>query len=252
MRTAGPCFFMGMQVASVTSAVRIHTSQSTGQLSSFPFMSLMTNSVLWTMYATLRGDYTVLVPNFIGSVVGLGCVCVYHLHSSRETYESEGRYYYLGSAAIIGFGLVCSYYGNVELIGTLGVVMCVVLMGSPLAVLNTVLAERNCNAMPFWTSLATWFNTFSWAMYGLIDAKDFMIYFPNFVGLTLASVQMLLFATFGIPVADRFWATKHIVVTGHAVVAPTLRGPVIPVRTVYAPLNHGFVAAQSYTTPNQI
>lgn len=239
LKTAGPCFFMGMQVASLTTAYRIFTSRTTGQLSALPFMSLMTNSVLWTMYGALKDDYTVMVPNFTGSLVGILCIYVYHVNSSVEAYNNETRYFYVGAAAIITFGLACSYYNNYEMIGTLGVIMCVILMGSPLAVLRTVLTERNCNAMPFWTSLATCCNTFSWAMYGLIDAKDFMIFFPNFIGLALASVQMILFAVFGIPANDRFWLpTKSVVAT--SIISQTFKGPLIPVRTVYQPLSSDF------------
>jgi hypothetical protein len=42
-------------------------------------------------------------------------------------------------------------------------------------------------------------NSLSWSAYGLLVANDVMIYGPNLVGLFLSSIQMLLFAVFGLP-----------------------------------------------------
>ena len=73
-------------------------------------------------------------------------------------------------------------------------------MGSPLSTLKKVMAEKSTQSMPsFSTSVTTWLNAFSWSLYGLIVAKDFMVYAPNLVGLLLASVQLFLYAWLGFP-----------------------------------------------------
>lgn len=254
LRFAGPIMFMGMQVTSWLTAQTIYRTRSVGQLSIFPFVSMWTNCFLWSLYGLLRNDYTVLVPNFAGAITGLGCAWIYHNAANEEMYERENKFYYIVSACISLYGMVCTAYGADEAIGTLGVIMCVVLMGSPLIVLRTVLVEKNCSAMPFWTSLAIWFNTLCWMLYGLLDAHDFMVYFPNIIGLILASIQMVFFAIFGVPqeTFELHAPTLPTKRTASAAVLPPftggLKGPVIPVRAVYSPLSADAAKQPNYAT----
>eukprot|EP01036_Dinobryon_divergens_P032350 gene32350-41914_t len=73
-------------------------------------------------------------------------------------------------------------------------------MGSPLSTLKKVIEEKSTQSMPsFSTSVTTWLNAFSWSLYGIIVANDFMVYAPNLIGLLLASVQLFLYAWLGFP-----------------------------------------------------
>ena len=80
-------------------------------------------------------------------------------------------------------------------------------MASPLAVIRTIVRDKNTSAMPFATSLATFLNASTWTGYGLLVAQDPMIWSPNLLGLAAASVQMGLFLKYpstpapGAPVA---------------------------------------------------
>jgi solute carrier family 50 (sugar transporter) len=243
LRTLPPVMFMAMQASMAGTSLSIHRSRQVGSLSVFPFVSMFVNSFLWTCYGFLRHDFTVVVPNLTGTIVGLAGVLVFHANAPIESYEHEGKYYYAGASAFTLFGLVSFFYGADQLIGSVAVVMCVVLMGSPLVVLRTVLMDKNCQAMPFWTSLTTWINTLSWMLYGIVVAKDFMIYFPNVCGFILASFQMLLFAIFGIPAES--WSGGYAPISGGtkrtvsaSVITPAAlqgKGPIIPVRKVYSP-----------------
>ena len=82
------------------------------------------------------------------------------------------------------------------------------MMGSPLSTLSKVIAEKSTKSMPsFLTSVTTWLNAFSWLLYGVILAKDFNVYAPNFAGLILASAQIFLYGWYGLPESeevDRF------------------------------------------------
>ena len=66
LRIAGPAFFLGMQGSSVRTALTIMAEKSVGPLSPFPFVSLLTNCVIWSYYGMLKQDMTVLIPNAIG------------------------------------------------------------------------------------------------------------------------------------------------------------------------------------------
>ena len=66
LRIAGPAFFLGMQGSAVKTAMTIMAEKSVGPLSPFPFVSLLTNCVIWGYYGMLKKDLTVMVPNAIG------------------------------------------------------------------------------------------------------------------------------------------------------------------------------------------
>jgi len=162
----------------------------------------MTNSIVWTLYAILKHDYTILVPNFTGACAGIFCVYSFHMYSNPAASPPAPHVdvkYYAVSGTIIAFSLLMALLQHNNIIGSLGVVLAVILMGSPLATLRTVIETKSTVSIPFYTSLATWCNAFSWTLYGVIDAHDVMVWLPNAIGFILASFQMLLFLIFGLP-----------------------------------------------------
>lgn len=73
----------------------------------------------------------------------------------------------------------------------------VVVSGSPLAALGTVIRDKSTAALPFKTCLVMWLSSACWLGYGALVAGDPKIYIPNSLGFALASSQMLLFVIFG-------------------------------------------------------
>lgn len=88
---------------------------------------------------------------------------------------------------------------NASKIGLIGCSLAVVLSGSPLATVGTVLKDKSTAALPFENSLSTWLNALCWFLYGTLVAHDIMIFGPNGMGLGLASIQMLMFVLYGLP-----------------------------------------------------
>ena len=78
-------------------------------------------------------------------------------------------------AVIIALALILASIDNAVLLGTLGCCLAVIVMGSPLATLRTVIRDRCTASMPFNTSLMAWCNALSWTLYGLIIANDVMV-----------------------------------------------------------------------------
>lgn len=193
LQVAGPIFFMSMQVSYLSTSFKIYNRKQVGGLSPVPFLSLMTNSAVWTLYGSLKSDETIFVPNVTGLIAGFICTVIYHQYS---TLGISGHMYFI-SASIILFSVICGLAGDEEIIGSFGVCLAVFLMGSPLSTLRTVINERSTASLPFLTSLTTFGNALSWSLYGLIIAHDPMVYVPNLLGLLLAIFQLLLFVIFG-------------------------------------------------------
>ena len=196
LKTAGPAFFLGMQGSSVLTARGILEDRSVGVLSPLPFVSLLTNCIIWSYYGLLRKDSTVLVPNAIGVLSGLGCVAAYQKHAPSAPVKLYG-----GAALVVLVATLLALVGNFQLIGLIGCALAVIVMGAPLATLKTVVQTKSTAAMPFSTSLMGFLNSLSWSAYGILVADDVMIYGPNLAGLFLSSIQMVLFALFGLPPA---------------------------------------------------
>ena len=194
LQVAGPIFFLGLQSASVNTALKIASDKSTGQLSALPFVSLLTNCIIWTLYGYLKSDNTVLVPNAIGIIAGGFGTFMFNKYSTDKPMKI-----YAVSILLSAIASFLAFTGNWHTLGLLGCILAVAVSGSPLATLQTVIRDRSTASLPFPTSLATWCNAFSWSLYGLMIAHDPMIFGPNLMGLTLATIQMSLFAVFGMP-----------------------------------------------------
>ena len=170
LRIAGPAFFLSFQGSAIKTALQIIADKSVGPLSAFPFVSLLTNCVIWTYYGLLRSDMTVLVPNALGILTGAGCILGYHKYAVQKPSSM-----YAVAAALIAFASVLAFQGNHKLLGSLGCILAVILTGSPLVTLQTVIKEKSTAALPLFTSTAGWLNSCSWSLYGLLVAHDPMV-----------------------------------------------------------------------------
>lgn len=193
LQFAGPIFFLSLQFSSVLTALEITKSRSCGSLSPLPFISLFTNSFVWSLYGLLKMDGTVFIPNSCGVLASLFCILAFHKHTLTKPNKL-----YTASIIISCVALWLATTGNYPLIGILGCFLSVLLSGSPLAVMRTVIKDKSTAALPFSTSFVIWLNSISWLLYGLLVAHDILIYGPNVLGFMLASLQMSLFAVYGI------------------------------------------------------
>ena len=172
LRFAGPAFFMGIQAASIKSASGIWSMKNTRGLPMLPYISLLVNCIIWTMYGFLKEDLSLIVPSGCGILTGIYCTGIYM--SCSEVSRSNNTLC-LGAlvCACIAGGLFVfdeDYY-----LGLLGVVISCILLGSPLATLGTVIREKSTASLPFTTTLFMTLNALSWMSYGLLITHDFMV-----------------------------------------------------------------------------
>lgn len=191
---AGPLLGIALQVSCIMIAVDIHTMKSVKKLSSVPFACLFANGVLWTVYGWLRGDSTIYVPNTISIATAVFCMYTYYKYALTKPLRIYGA-----ALIVCGTGLWLATKGDPYPVGLMGCSLSVLMSGSPLAVISTVIKEKSTAALPFGMCLITWLNNVSWVLYGYLIAHDNMIIVPNLLGLAMASVQMALFAVYGMP-----------------------------------------------------
>lgn len=191
---AGPVLGIALQVSCVMIAVDIYTMKSVKKLSSVPFACLLANGTLWTAYGWLRDDSTIYVPNIISIGTAVFCMFTYYKYALTKPLRTYGV-----ALALCGTGLWLATKGDPHPVGLIACALSVLMSGSPLAVISTVIKEQSTAALPFGMSLITWLNNISWVLYGYWIAHDNMILVPNLLGLAMASVQMALFAVYGMP-----------------------------------------------------
>jgi hypothetical protein len=112
----------------------------------------------------------VLIPNSIGIFAGIFGISAYKAYSPNSDLNIM-----LGALAISGFAVSLFLGGNADLLGLIGCALAIILVGSPLATLQTVIREKSTTSMPFLSSLTGWCNALSWSLYGLVLAKDPMV-----------------------------------------------------------------------------
>lgn len=202
-RYAGPLFMMGVILSSCHTAWTIHHEKTVRDLPLLPFLSLFVNCTLWTLYGLLKNDMTLLVPNITGSLAGLACTAVYYTYTS---FASQATQYRTAACLLcLASFLFCTDESN--LLGVLSCSAAVVLMGSPLSAVFTVIRNKSTASLPLGTSLSMTLNSASWATYGWFIAGDVFVYLPNLIALVLCAFQLSLYVVFGLP--PRFNKVLH-------------------------------------------
>lgn len=76
------------------------------------------------------------------------------------------------------------------IVGDLGVAFVMMLNASPLVAIKTVLDEKSADSIPLSFTLASIACCFFWSIVGLEQLHDWVVYFPNLVGLCFGLVQL--------------------------------------------------------------
>ncbi|XP_057829441.1 bidirectional sugar transporter SWEET3b-like [Cryptomeria japonica] len=80
-------------------------------------------------------------------------------------------------------------------VGSTGMVASIILYGSPLSDIRTVVRTKSVECMSFYFSLFAFLGSVLWLVYGALS-KDILIMAPNFFGIPLASVQMIIYCMY--------------------------------------------------------
>lgn len=198
LQIAGPCLFIALQVSCIFVALEIEAMKSVKKLSAVPFVSLLACGFYWSLYGWLKNDLTIFVPNAVSIITGMYCMWVYYAYASLKP-----DVLYCTLALFLSTGGCLGFLGMANSIGTIGCIMSVLMSGSPLAVVKTVIKEQSTASLPFSTSFVAWLNSCSWVAYGYFIAHDPMILMPNTLGLMLTTLQMSLFIVFGVTTASQ-------------------------------------------------
>lgn len=186
---AAQLFFLALQVSMVSAAMDLQATRNERLLSCIPFLTLLTNCCIWSMYASVAEEFALFIPNAIGIFVGFYCTMIYHQYSRIELPFP----YLVITVAVIITAFVFLLSGYTEVTVVIAMIITASVYASPLSTMRTVMDEKSTAAMPFSISLVSWLGALSWTLYALVVAHDMNVLIPSAAGLILTTLQMLLF-----------------------------------------------------------
>ncbi|KAJ6735915.1 RAG1-ACTIVATING PROTEIN 1 [Salix viminalis] len=178
---------------------RIIRSKSTEQFSGIPYVMTLLNCLLSAWYGlpfVSKNNMLVSTINGAGSVIETIYVVVFIIYAAKK---EKGKI--LGLLTLVltiftGVALVslCALHGNARKLfcGCAAAIFSIIMYGSPLAIMRTVIKTKSVEYMPFFLSLFVFLCGTSWFVYGLLG-RDPFVAVPNGVGCGLGALQLILY-----------------------------------------------------------
>lgn len=185
---------IALMLSMVSTALDLQSNRNEKKLSAVPYLTLLVNCSVWSLYAAAQGLIALFLPNALGIFIGTYCSLIY-FQNSRIPLPTE---YSTIAGVIILASLIFVAMGYTELVGFIAIILSTAVYASPLSTLKTVLEEKSTKSMPFYTSLLVWLSSFFWTLYASAVAYDVNVLIPSLLGFILASVQMYMFFLYGI------------------------------------------------------
>ena len=112
-----------------------------------------------------------MAANGPGSLLGIMYTYIF-----QKYYENSMKKQYIATGSIlivlIFLAIIIPKPEVETFIGACADILVVILFSSPLAVIQTVLKEKNTSAMPFWTTIAIFINCILWGLYATVLKYD--------------------------------------------------------------------------------
>lgn len=155
--STAPLFFSFiLQSSGFPTMLSIIKEKTTGERSALPYVAMLANCSVWTVYGALRADATCMLVNGLGAAFG----SLYTLTFALNTQQPMRAYFALLAAVVGGASGAALLFEQAAAapIGILGATACMVMLASPLATVREVLTSRSTASMPFAMTVAGFFN----------------------------------------------------------------------------------------------
>ncbi|CAJ1376235.1 unnamed protein product [Effrenium voratum] len=179
---------------------RIRKLGHVGDMPMLPYSAMASMGSVWTAYGLLLSNPAVWTPNLCASLLGVYYMFVYCRHCPDLGHLLTGHVLkvlatMLFSAAAYGF---LPHDLALSMLGLTGNVMTIFMFGGPLTAIRTVVREQNTRALNLGFTCAVNLNCILWFFYAYFMLDDPYIYLQDGVGIILATIQLGLFARYGV------------------------------------------------------
>ena len=172
------------------------SSESLGNLNPIPLAIMAVSSICWLMYGLFIRDPYVTLSNVPGAVASIWYVtAVLPLLKDSQLKNTQTLVVALSALTITLWTYLSLAKKSIlqvrSALGLFASALFIVLSGSPLSTIKTVLATRNSGSILAPLTFAQVTNTALWSAYGLA-IKDVFVYGPNLTGLGFGIIQLFL------------------------------------------------------------
>ncbi|XP_031281688.1 bidirectional sugar transporter SWEET17-like [Pistacia vera] len=210
---ANPSFFVGvigniiamlLALSPVKTFWRILQNRSTEEFESLPYVCALLNSMLWTYYGlTKSGEILVVTINVFIVIVETVYLIIFLVYASPRMKAKTALLVGLldvgfPAAAILIIELLLHGEMKIDVLGFICAVLSIIMFGSPLVAMRTVVMSKSVEYMPFLLSLFVALTGGIWTLYAVL-VKDLFLAVPNGVGFLLGVAQLVVYAIFRKP-----------------------------------------------------
>lgn len=181
---------------------RILKNKSTEQFSGIPYPMTLLNCLLSAWYGLpfiSKNNTLVTVINGTGAVIESIYVLIFILHSpKKEKAKILGLVtFVLAAFSSVALVSVFALHGKTRryFCGFAAAIFSVIMYGSPLSIMMTVIRTKSVEYMPFFLSLFVFLCGTSWFVFGLLGNDPF-VYVCNGFGSVLGALQLILYAIY--------------------------------------------------------
>lgn len=171
-----------------------------GDLNPFPLAIMSIVSVSWLAYGLSARNSYLALSNIGGCVASIGYVVgvlpLLAAKTQKKQLRATQAVIFSGAAAVLGLWTFLGLSGAPPAkisyaLGLFASSIFIVLAGSPLSAISTVLSTKDSGSILGTLTVAQCINTALWTAYGLA-VKDRFVWGPNSIGLVLGLVQLVL------------------------------------------------------------
>ncbi|KAL5541882.1 hypothetical protein UlMin_009592 [Ulmus minor] len=180
---------------------RIIRNRSTEDFESLPYICTLLNSSLWTYYGIIKPkEILVATVNGFGALVEAIYVILFLLYAPAKMRANTG--FLVGilnvgflATAILVTRLALEGDAGTDALGFICAGLNIIMYGSPLAAMKTVVTNKSVEYMPFFLSFALFLNGGIWTFYAFL-VDDIFLGVPNGIGFLLGIAQLVLYAIY--------------------------------------------------------
>jgi len=192
-------FFSGIMYISPWRRIQqIIREKTTADLTPIPYFSMMTSAILWATYGIQSHNTSILLINSFGVICAAYYCNIFYKYSPPQ--KGVKQLILVDSVFILCvllyvFTIAPNDKSQVHL-GIIASAVTVIMFGSPLSAMATVLRDKSTDSMHLPLSICGTLCSFSWFLYGFMILEDIFVWFPNMLGFFLSCSQLLLFIVF--------------------------------------------------------
>nr|CAD1840062.1 unnamed protein product [Ananas comosus var. bracteatus] len=177
---------------------RIVRRRSTEGFKATPYIVTLLSSSLWVYYGITKPDaYLVATVNGVGIILEAIYVALFLIFASPPLRAETAIWVLILDVGIFGLVVAVTKLAvngslRILVIGSIGAFLNVLMYGSPLTVMKTVITTKSVEFMPFLLSLFLFLNGGVWTVYAILD-RDIFLGIPNGAGFLLGAAQLILY-----------------------------------------------------------